>query len=82
MSTELSPDNKRYIDKLIHAGAYQDEGAALDEAVQLLRKHHELKTDVQRGIEQADQGELLPADAVFTRLENRAAQIEDAAGEA
>jgi hypothetical protein len=35
---------------------------------------------IQAGIDQADRGELLPADEGFERLEKKAANIEQAAG--
>jgi predicted transcriptional regulator len=55
---------------------YRDRAAAMDEAVELLRRRDQLRSDVRAGIEQADRGELLSADEVFTRLEERARQIE------
>ncbi len=79
MVTELSPENRRYIEELIQAGYYADESTALDEAVMLLRKRNDLRAEVLEGIQQADRGELLPADAVFARLEKRATEIEEAA---
>ena len=56
-----------------------DAGDALNEAVGLLKMRQKLRADVQAGIDQADAGELLPADEVFSRLEKRAEEIEHAA---
>jgi antitoxin ParD1/3/4 len=80
MSIELSPENSRYISDLVSRGAFANEAQALDEAVLLLKRRESLRADVQLGIDQADRGELIPADEVFSRLEERADQIENAAG--
>jgi hypothetical protein len=48
----------------------------IDEALALLKRCDQLRGDVRAAIEQADQGKLLDADAVFQRLLERAQQIE------
>jgi antitoxin ParD1/3/4 len=79
MSIEISPENSRYLAELVSRGAFANESQALDEAVVLLRKREALRADVQLGIDQADRGELIPGDEVFSRLEKRAERIEEAA---
>ena len=79
MARNISPDNARYIDEAVSSGRYNDANQALDEAISLLKKRDHLRADVQAGIEQADRGELLPAEKVFDKLEQRARQIEEAA---
>lgn len=76
MIDNLSPDNAQYIDEAVSRGAYPTERQALDEAVDLLRRRDQLRADVQVGIDQADRGELIPAEEVFARLEARAKSIE------
>jgi len=75
-SIELTPDNSKFIESLIVSGKANSMGQALNMAVDLLKRKIKIADDVQLGIEQADRGELLPADEVFDRLEKRAAQIE------
>ena len=72
----MSQENAQYIQEAIKNGAYRDEREALDEAVGLLKNRDQLRRDVQAGIEQADQGQLIPAEKVFERLEQRAREIE------
>lgn len=79
MARNISPDNARYIDEAVTSGKYNDANQALDEAIDLLKKRDKLRADVQAGIEQADRGELLPAEQVFDKLEQRAREIEEAA---
>jgi hypothetical protein len=73
---ELSPENRGYLDAALSAGVYSNEGAALDEAVQLLRRRDEARKKLQAAVDQADSGELMAASEVFARLEARAASIE------
>ena len=76
MATEISPENQQYLKQVVENGTYRDQGEALDEAVELLKRRDQLRGDIQAGIDQADRGELIPAEMVFDRLEQRAAQIE------
>ena len=76
MSTEISADNQRYLEQAVARGIYRDRAAAIDEALALLKRRDQLRSDVRAGIEQADRGELLDAESVFQRLLARAHQIE------
>ena len=76
MSVEISAENERYLQQLVDRGVYRDRAAAIDEAVELLKRRDQLRVDIQAGIEQADRGELIAAEDVFGRLEERARQIE------
>jgi len=75
----ISPENYHYLEHAVQAGVYPDTASAMDEAVNLLRLRDKLRADVHAGIQQADQGELLPAEDVFRRLEQRAQEIESQA---
>lgn len=72
----LSHENQLYLTEAVAAGFYANSDLALDEAVGLLRMRDQLRTEVKRGTEQADRGELLPAEEVFDRLQQRVEQIE------
>jgi antitoxin ParD1/3/4 len=73
---DMSPENLHYLESAVARGAYPDTLAALDEAVHLLRRRDELRTQLQAGLEQADRGELIPAEEVFARLEQRAREVQ------
>jgi predicted transcriptional regulator len=79
MSNELSSDNESYLHHVVARGLYRDRAEAIDQAVSLLKRRDELRSDVLAGIEQADRGELLDGEQVFERLRERAEQIELAA---
>jgi hypothetical protein len=73
---DLSPENRAYLESAIAAGTYPTALAALDEAVILLRRRDEVRGKLQAAVEQADRGELIPAEQVFHRLEQQAIAIE------
>jgi hypothetical protein len=76
---ELSPENRNYVDALVAAGAYPSALAALDEAVLLLRRRDEVRRKLDAAVAQADQGQLIPAEQVFARMEQKAREIEQSA---
>jgi Arc/MetJ-type ribon-helix-helix transcriptional regulator len=76
MANQLSPENEQYIRATVERGTYRDQRQALDEAVALLRTRDVLRSNVGAGNVQAEQGQLVPAEAVFERLEKRAREIE------
>ncbi len=75
---ELSSENQNYISNLIQSGRYRTAGEALDQAVDLLKRRQRLVDDIEAGIAQAENGDLISADQVFGHLEKRAVQIEKA----
>jgi len=62
MSSNLSPENDRYVEYTVATGMYHDRGEALDSAVELLRRREQLIRDVNQGIEQLERGEGRPLD--------------------
>ena len=62
MTISLSPENERYLEYTVATGMYQDPGAALDSAIELLRRREQLIRDVNKGIEQLERGEGKPLD--------------------
>ncbi len=65
-----------YISDAVKLGIYPNAATALDEAVKLLKQRDQLRADVQKGIQQANNGQLIPAEEVFRRLEERVTEIE------
>ena len=65
------------IRELVERGRYASSAEVILDALSLLRDrefarkagHDWLKAEIQIGIDQADRGELIPADEVFDRLE-------------
>jgi hypothetical protein len=65
---DLSPENRNYLDAAVAAGAFPNALSALDEAVVLLRRRDETRRKLQAAVDQADRGELIPAEQVFAQL--------------
>lgn len=65
------------IRELVESGRYESAAEVVLDALALLRdqellrkaKQDWLKVEVQKGIDEADRGELIPAEEVFARLE-------------
>jgi putative addiction module CopG family antidote len=71
MDVELSPENQQFVDAVVANGVYATPQAAIDQALRLLRRHEELRTAIAEGME----GETIPGDVVFERLERRVAEL-------
>lgn len=67
MSLELSPESLEYVQQQVALGNYPSEQAALDAAVDALRKREckieELRAMLQPAIDEMDRGEGTPFDA-------------------
>lgn len=57
MSTDLSPQNERFIEHAVARGVYHDRSQALDDAVELLRRRQELLDHIDEGTRQLRAGE-------------------------
>ncbi|HEY2840576.1 MAG TPA: hypothetical protein VGJ26_15575 [Pirellulales bacterium] len=57
MTTELSPDKDRLLEKLVADGRFPNRQQALDRAVDLLREEAETVEDLREGLASIDRGE-------------------------
>ncbi len=77
MSSNLSPENEQFLDRIVSVGMFHNRDEALDRAVELLRRREELIREVNKGIEQLERGEGMPLDikgiksAVGERLDSQ-----------
>lgn len=76
MTIPLSPENEGFLRDLVSAGTFPSETDALNAAVGLLKRRQALRAEIQLGIDQADRGELIPAEEVFAEMDEYAAEIE------
>ncbi|RIK75560.1 MAG: hypothetical protein DCC68_21015 [Planctomycetota bacterium] len=72
MNVDLSPENELFVDSVVAQGEYADRREALDEAVQLLRRHVWLRKAINEGLA----GETIPAEVVHRELRQQLAEIE------
>lgn len=73
MSTEISPENERFIERQIARGAFRDRGEVLDAGIELLRIRDELLDRIDRGRDQLKKGEFTEYDD--TALQDRFEQL-------
>lgn len=71
MNIQISADNEKLIEGALSTGAYQSADQIFSEALELFRRREELRNAVNAGIDQLDQGQGIPAEEVFARLEQR-----------
>ncbi len=75
--SELTPENRGYLESVVAAGFYPDALAAMNEAVVLLRCRDNVRRKLQDAVEQADRGDVIAAEQVWERFEQRARRIQN-----
>jgi hypothetical protein len=73
---ELTPENRGYLESASAEGFYPDALTAMNEAVVLLRIRDNARRKLQDAVEQAERGELIAAETVWERFEQRARRIQ------
>ena len=76
VNISLTPELDAFLQSRVESGRYQTTSEVVREALRLLQNQEkdreeglkQLKAKLQRGVAQADRGELLEADAVFREL--------------
>ena len=71
MSTELSPDKERLLEKLVADGRYTDRQQALDRAVDLLCEEADTVAEIREGLASIARGEGVPLDEAIRGLRNK-----------
>ena len=62
MQIEISPQNNEFIDRQVACGEFRDRGAALDAAVELLRRRTDTLAKIDNGRQQLDAGKFAEYD--------------------
>ena len=78
MSTELSPDKDRLLEKLVAEGRFPSRQKALDRAVDLLREEAETLEDIREGMASIERGEGTPLNEAVRGLRTKYGIPEDA----
>ena len=77
MEVQLPADQQAIIQGLVASGRFPSVEDVISEGVRLLASTERLRQEVQVGIEQADRGEVVDHDTVFSRLKTMAATAQD-----
>ena len=56
MTIQLTPEQSKSVQALLQTGAYRDDSQVIDEALQLLKQREELRAQIQRGVDDLDEG--------------------------
>jgi len=83
MSVSISPELEELINDKVASGRYSSPGEVIREGLRLLTEQEqlrkirfeELRNEILKGVEQAERGELIPAEEVFDRILKRNAEI-------
>jgi Arc/MetJ-type ribon-helix-helix transcriptional regulator len=78
MSTELSPDKNRLLEKLVADGRFPSRQQALDRAVDLLREEAETVEDIREGLASIERGEGTSLEGAVRGLRTKYGIPEDA----
>jgi antitoxin ParD1/3/4 len=79
MNVSLTPRLEEYVKEKVKSGLYNSSSEVVREALRLMEERdrvremrlEDLRKEIQRGIDQADRGELTPANEVFAELRER-----------
>jgi antitoxin ParD1/3/4 len=78
MSLEVTPEIEEMVQDILGAGHYESESQVINEALNLLKKRDQLRTDIRQGLSEIERGEGVEGDEVFRELEEKAAQLTEA----
>lgn len=78
MSLEVTPEIEEMVQTILGAGHYESESQVIHEALNLLKKRDQLRTDIRQGLSEIERGEGIEGDEVFRELEEKAAQLTEA----
>lgn len=68
MEVQLPADQQAMVEGLVASGRFPSVSEVISAGVRLLASTEELRQEVQIGIDEADRGELIDHDTVFSRL--------------
>jgi antitoxin ParD1/3/4 len=82
MNVSLTPELEQFVQSRVESGRFQTASEVVREGLRLLEEREqaretaleELRGKIRRGIQQADRGELLEADAVFEEIRQLSAR--------
>lgn len=76
MTTEIPSDLLPFVQRMVAAKRFLNEGDVVAEGLRLLQARETLREEVRKGFEQLDAGLGIPAEQVYARVEQRILDIE------
>ena len=78
MNLQLPNEVSEFVKALVVQGRFESEEAAVVEGIRLLMSQEKLRTEVQKGVKQLDNGEWFDEQTVFDEVEAEIHRIETA----
>ena len=75
MNIELPADAVQFVEGLVASGQYKSANEAVAEGVRLLMNRQQLRTDIQKGVDELDAGLGIDGEEVFSELRQRAQKL-------
>ena len=69
MNLNLPSDINDFVKGLVSQGRFDSEAAAVTEGIRLLMTREKLRTEIQKGVKQLDDGQWFDEDTVFAEIE-------------
>jgi antitoxin ParD1/3/4 len=76
VNLQLPAEQQAFIESLVETGRFSSVNEAISEAIRLLASQERLKQEIQVGIQQADRGDVVDHDTVFSQLRAMATELE------
>lgn len=76
MTTEIPSDMVPFVQRMVSERRFLNEGDVVAEGLRMLQAREALREEISKGFAQLDAGQGIAADQVYTRAEERIAQIE------
>ncbi|MGY8770555.1 MAG: hypothetical protein ACKVH8_19245 [Pirellulales bacterium] len=77
MEIEITAEQQAIIEGWLANGRFSSAEDAVSECIQQFKAQDQLRQKVQTGIDQADRGELIDHDVLFSHLETIASETQD-----
>lgn len=74
MDIQIPQDQRAFVESLIAAGKFSSAQEVVSRGIQLIASQEKLREEIQLGIHQAERGELVDHDTVFSELRALAAE--------
>jgi antitoxin ParD1/3/4 len=77
MNISLSADLENFVQNLVLSGSYPGPDEVVGKALLMLKRHEELRREIQLGIDQLDRGESIGGEEAFAALMEKAQKLSE-----
>jgi antitoxin ParD1/3/4 len=81
MNVSLPAELENFVQNLVLTGSYPGPSEVVGEALQMLKRHEELRREIQVGIDELDRGEFVDGEEAFAYLMSKAKKLSETSSE-